>query len=146
ENISKTIDGVKVLDNISFRVNKGDKIAFIGKEIGITALFKILMGEMEADSGSYKWGLTTSKSYFPKDNSSFFDEVELNLIDWLRQFSEEQSEIYLRGFLGRMLFSGDEVLKEAKVLSGGEKVRCMLSKMMLSNSNVLILDQPTNHL
>lgn len=146
ENISKTIDGVKVLDNISFRVNKGDKIAFIGEEIGITTLFEILTGEIEADSGSYKWGITTSRSYFPKDNSKFFNEVELDLINWLRQFSVEQSEIYLRGFLGRMLFSGEEVKKQAKVLSGGEKVRCMLSKMMLSNSNVLILNQPTNHL
>ncbi len=147
ENLSKTIDGVKVLDNISFRVNKGDKIAFIGdNEIAITALFKILMGEMEADSGDFKWGVTISTSYFPKDNSEFFDDVDLSLVDWLRQFSEEQSEIYIRGFLGRMLFSGDEALKSAKVLSGGEKVRCMLSRMMLKNANVLILDQPTNHL
>ncbi|CAK7018842.1 ABC transporter ATP-binding protein [Tissierella sp. P1] len=146
EDISKTIDGVKVLDNISFRVNKGDKIAFIGDEIGITTLFRILMGEIEPDSGSYKWGITITKSYFPKDNSEFFNDVDLNLVDWLRQFSVEQSEIYLRGFLGRMLFSGEEALKQAKVLSGGEKVRCMLSKMMLNNANVLILDQPTNHL
>jgi ATPase subunit of ABC transporter with duplicated ATPase domains len=104
------------------------------------------MGNKEADSGSYKWGQTITKSYFPKDNSEFFDDVDLSLVDWLRQFSEDQSEIYLRGFLGRMLFSGEEALKEAKVLSGGEKVRCMLSKMMLTNANVLILDQPTNHL
>ncbi|WFA08248.1 ATP-binding cassette domain-containing protein [Tissierella sp. Yu-01] len=146
EEVSKTIDGVKVLDNISFRVNKEDKIAFIGNEIAITTFFKIITGEMEPDSGSYKWGQTITKSYFPKDNSEFFEDCDLNLVDWLRQFSEEQSEIYLRGFLGRMLFSGEEALKEAKVLSGGEKVRCMLSKMMLTNANVLILDQPTNHL
>ena len=147
ENLSKTIDGVKVLDNVSFRVNKDDKIAFIGEnENAITALFQILMGEIEPDSGSFKWGITITKSYFPKDNAEFFDGVDLNLVDWMRQFSEDQSEIYLRGFLGRMLFSGEEALKQSKVLSGGEKVRCMLSKMMLSNSNVLILDQPTNHL
>lgn len=146
EEISKTIDGVKVLDNITFRVNKGDKIAFIGQEIGVTTFFKIIMGEMEPDSGTFKWGQTITKSYFPKDNSEYFNDVDLSLVDWLRQYSIEQSEIYLRGFLGRMLFSGEEALKEAKVLSGGEKVRCMLSRMMLSNSNVLVLDQPTNHL
>lgn len=147
DGISKTIDGVKVLNNVSFIVTKGDKIAFVGEnEMSITALFKILMGEMEPDSGEFKWGVTITKSYFPKDNSEFFNDVDLNLVDWLRQFSEEKSESYLRGFLGRMLFSGEEALKEAKVLSGGEKVRCMLSKMMLNNANVLLLDQPTNHL
>ena len=146
KDLSKTIDGVKVLNNISFRVNKGDKIAFIGDEIGITTLFNILMGEIQADSGSYKWGQTITTSYFPKDNSKFFNDVDLSLVDWLRQFSEEKSEVYLRGFLGRMLFSGEEALKQARVLSGGEKVRCMLAKMMLNNANVLILDQPTNHL
>ncbi len=146
ENLSKKIDDNQTLKDISFRVNKGDKIAFIGDEIGITMLFKILMGEDEADSGNYKWGQTITTSYFPKDNSHFFNDCELNLVDWMRQFSVEQSEIYLRGFLGRMLFSGDEALKEAKVLSGGEKVRCMLSRMMLKEANVLILDQPTNHL
>ena len=146
ENLTKSIDGVKILDDISFRVNKNDKIAFIGNEIAITSLFKILTEEMEADSGQFKWGQTITKSFFPKDNSEFFENSKLNLVDWLRQYSEEQSEIYLRGFLGRMLFSGEEALKEAKVLSGGEKVRCMLSKMMLTNANVLILDQPTNHL
>ena len=146
ENLTKSIDGVKILDDISFRVNKNDKIAFIGNEIAITSLFKILTEEMEADSGQFKWGQTITKSFFPKDNSEFFKNSKLNLVDWLRQYSEEQSEIYLRGFLGRMLFSGEEALKEAKVLSGGEKVRCMLSKMMLTNANVLILDQPTNHL
>ncbi|WP_024614082.1 ATP-binding cassette domain-containing protein [Clostridium sp. Ade.TY] len=147
ENLSKTIDGVKVLDNVSFRVNKDDKIALVGNnEIAITTLFKIINGEMEPDSGSYKWGITISTAYFPKDNSEFFNDCHLSLVDWLRQFSEEKSESYIRGFLGRMLFSGEEALKEASVLSGGEKVRCMLSRMMLSNANVLMLDQPTNHL
>lgn len=146
ENLSKAVDGAKVLNDISFRVNKGDKIAFVGDEIGITTLFRILMEEIEPDEGSFKWGQTITKSYFPKDNSEFFNDVDLTLVDWLRQYSADQSEIYIRGFLGRMLFSGEEALKQAKVLSGGEKVRCMLSRMMLSNSNVLILDQPTNHL
>jgi ATPase components of ABC transporters with duplicated ATPase domains len=147
EGLSKTIDGVKVLDNISFTVSKDDKIAFIGdNEIAISTLFKILMGEMEPDSGEFKWGITITKAYFPKDNNEFFNDVELTLVDWMRQFSEEKSESYLRGFLGRMLFSGDEALKQAKVLSGGERVRCMLSRMMLSSANVLLLDQPTNHL
>ena len=147
EDISKTIDGVKVLDQVSFRINKEDKIVFVGEnEMAQTALFKILIGDMEPDSGTVKWGITTSQSYFPKDNSQYFNECELDLINWLRQFSEEQSESYLRGFLGRMLFSGEDALKPAKVLSGGEKVRCMLSRMMLSGANVIILDQPTNHL
>ena len=147
EGLSKTIDGVKVLNNVSFRVNKDDKIAFIGEnEIAQTTLFKILAGEMEPDEGSFKWGVTTSQSYFPKDNTEFFEGCELNLIDWLSQYSEDQTESYLRGFLGRMLFAGEDSLKPAKVLSGGEKVRCMLSRMMLSGSNVVMLDQPTNHL
>jgi len=151
EGLTKTIDGVKVLDNVSFRVNKDDKIAFVGdNEIAITTLFKIINGEMEADSGEFKWGITITKAYFPKDNNEFFDGSDLSLVDWLRQYSgttvEEQSESYLRGFLGRMLFSGEEALKKASVLSGGEKVRCMLSRMMLINANVLVLDQPTNHL
>ena len=146
EGISKTIDGVKVLDNVSFRLNKDDKIALIGNSLAITTLFKILAGEMEPDSGSYKWGITITKAYFPNDNSEYFDGVNMTLVDWLRQYSEEKSESYIRGFLGRMLFSGEEALKEASVLSGGEKVRCMLSKMMLSNANVLMLDQPTDHL
>lgn len=144
--ISKTIEGRLVLDKVSFMVNKNDKIGFIGDELAITTLFKILAGEMEVDSGSFKWGVTTSRSYFPKDNTEFFKDTPYNLIDWLRQYSTEQSEIYIRGFLGRMLFSGDEALKPAQKLSGGEKVRMMLSYMMLKNSNVLILDQPTNHL
>jgi ATPase subunit of ABC transporter with duplicated ATPase domains len=147
DRLSKTIDGVKVLNEVSFTVSKGDKIAFVGEnEIAQTTLFKILAGEMEPDSGEFKWGITITKAYFPNDNSAFFNDVDLNLVDWLRQFSVEKAESYLRGFLGRMLFSGDEALKEAKVLSGGEKVRCMLSRMMLSSANVLILDQPTNHL
>lgn len=147
DSLCKTIDGVNILNNVSFTLAKGDKIAFVGEnENAATTLFKILSGEMEPDSGSYKWGITITNAYFPKDNNEFFNDVNLNLVDWMRQFSEEKSESYLRGFLGRMLFSGDEALKEAKVLSGGERVRCMLSRMMLSSANVLILDQPTNHL
>ncbi|WP_257347020.1 ABC-F family ATP-binding cassette domain-containing protein [Pseudalkalibacillus decolorationis] len=148
EGLTKTINGEKVLDNVSFIMNKDDKIALVGRnEIAKTTLFKILMGEMEPDAGSYKWGITTSQAYFPKDNSKYFEGCDLNLVDWLRQFSpEDDSDTFLRGFLGRMLFSGEEVLKKASVLSGGEKVRCMLSKMMLSNANVLLMDEPTNHL
>lgn len=147
DGLTKTIDGVKVLNNVTFIVSKDDKIAFVGdNEIAKETFFKIISGEMEPDSGTYKWGVTITKSYFPKDNTEYFDEAEMNLVDWLRQFSEEKSESYMRGFLGRMLFSGEEALKQAKVLSGGEKVRCMLSRMMLSFANVLILDQPTNHL
>lgn len=148
ESLTKTIDGVKVLDNISFIMNKDDKIALVGSnEIAKTTLFKILAGEMEPDGGSYKWGITTTQSYFPKDNTKYFDGSDLSLVDWLRQYSpNDQSESFLRGFLGRMLFSGEEALKKASVLSGGEKVRCMLSKMMLSGANVLMLDEPTNHL
>ena len=145
--ITKTVDGVKVLDNVSFIANKGDKIALVGEnEAGQTALFKILTGEMEPDAGSFKWGVSTSQSYFPQDNSAFFEGFDEDLICWLRQYSEDTTETYLRGFLGRMLFSGDEVYKPAKVLSGGEKVRCMLSRMMMTHANVLLLDQPTNHL
>ncbi|MEQ6388473.1 ATP-binding cassette domain-containing protein [Bacillaceae bacterium S4-13-58] len=148
EGLTKMIDGVKVLDNVSFIMNKDDKIALVGdQEIAKTTLFKILMGEMEPDSGTYKWGVTTSQSYFPKDNAKFFEGSDLNLVDWLRQYSpEDQTETFLRGFLGRMLFSGEDVHKKASVLSGGEKVRCMLSKMMLSKANILLLDEPTNHL
>ncbi len=145
--LTKIIDGETVLNNIDFIVDKGDKIAFVGEnEIAKTTLFKILMGEMEPDGGEYKWGVTTSQEYFPKDNSEFFNNVDLNLVDWLRQFSEEKSESFIRGFLGRMLFGGEEALKKVNVLSGGERVRCMLSKMMLSGANVLIFDEPTNHL
>ena len=147
ENLSKTIDGEKVLDNISFTVNTGDKVVILSNnDIAKTTLFQILAGEMEPDSGTYEWGMTTSQSYFPKDNSAYFENVDLSLIDWMRQFSTDQHEEYVRGFLGRMLFSGEEARKMAKVLSGGEKVRCMLSKMMLSGANVLLLDNPTDHL
>ena len=147
ENLSKTIDGEKVLDNISFTINTGDKVVILSNnDIAKTTLFQILAGEMEPDSGSYEWGMTTSQSYFPKDNSEYFENVDLSLIDWMRQFSPDQHEEYVRGFLGRMLFSGEEARKMAKVLSGGEKVRCMLSKMMLSGANVLLLDNPTDHL
>ena len=145
--VSKTVDGVKLLDKVSFIVQHGDKIAFVGdNENAHTALFKILTGEWEPDEGSIKWGQTATFSYFPKDNTEFFQGCDLNLVEWLRQYSSDPMESYLRGFLGRMLFSGDEVYKPVKVLSGGEKVRCMLSRMMLSGANVLLLDQPTNHL
>ena len=151
EGLSKTVDGRKVLDNVSFRVNKGDKIAFVGEdEIAKTTLFKILMEELEPDEGIFKWGTTITTSYFPLDNSAFFNDCDLNLVDWLGQYTgdsaDENTESFKRSFLGRMLFSGDDVFKPVKVLSGGEKVRCMLSRMMLFGSNVLILDQPTNHL
>ena len=147
EGISKTLDGVKVLDNFSLRVDKGDKIALVGDDdLAKTTLFRILMGELEPDEGSYKWGVTITSAYFPKDNGPYFDGVDLNLVDWLRQYSKEQDETFLRGFLGRMLFAGEEAKKKACVLSGGERVRCMLSRMMLSGANFLILDEPTNHL
>ena len=145
--VSKTVNGVKLLDKVSFIVGHGDKIAFVGEnENAHTALFKILTGEWEPDEGSVKWGQTATFSYFPKDNSPYFNGCDLSILDWIRQFSEDQHESYLRGFLGRMLFSGDDIFKPVKVLSGGEKVRCMLSRMMLSGANVLLLDQPTNHL
>ncbi len=147
ERLSKSLNGEQLLKDVSFRVNKGDKIAIIGdNENAITALFKILMEELSPDEGSFKWGISTSRSYFPKDNSSFFDDCRLSILDWLKQFSKDDSETYLRGFLGRLLFSGDDVLKPVCVLSGGEKVRCMFSRMMLYGSNVLIVAQPTNHL
>ena len=151
EGLTKTVDGRKVLDNVSFRVNKGDKIAFVGEdEIATTTLFKILMEELEPDAGTFKWGTTITTSYFPLDNSAFFNDCDLNLVDWLGQYTadnaEEGTESFKRSFLGRMLFSGDDVYKPVKFLSGGEKVRCMLSRMMLFGSNALVLDQPTNHL
>ncbi len=147
EGLTKTVDGEKVLDNVSFTIHTGDKVVILSNnDIAKTTLFQILAGEIEPDSGTYEWGVTTSQSYFPKDNSEYFEEVDLSLIDWLRQFSKDQDEQYVRGFLGRMLFSGEEAKKMAKVLSGGEKVRCMLSKMMLSGANVLLLDNPTDHL
>ena len=147
EGISKSVDGVQVLNNVSFTLRRGDKVAFVGPNtLGKTMLFKILMGEEEADKGTFKWGVTTTQSYLPTDNSSYFDGVDLNLVDWLRQYSKDPDETFVRGFLGRMLFSGEESQKKAEVLSGGERVRCMLSRMMLSGANVLLLDEPTNHL
>ena len=146
ESLSKTIDGVKVLDNISFSLGHDDKVAFVGgNEFAKTTLFKILSGEMEPDEGTYKWGITTSQSYFPKDNSKEFDNDD-TIVDWLTQYSEIKDATYVRGFLGRMLFAGEDGVKKVKVLSGGEKVRCMLSKLMISGANVLILDEPTDHL
>ena len=146
ENLSKTIDGVKVLDNISFTLGHDDKVAFVGaNEQAITTLFKILVGEMEPNEGNYKWGVTTSQAYFPKDNTAEFDN-DLTITDWLTQYSEIKDATYVRGFLGRMLFPGEDGIKRVRVLSGGEKVRCLLSKMMISGANILILDEPTNHL
>jgi ATPase subunit of ABC transporter with duplicated ATPase domains len=147
DGISKTVDGEQVLKNVSFTLKRGDKVAFVGpNSIGKTMLFKILMGEEEADEGTFKWGVTTTQAYLPADNSAYFDGVSLSLVDWLRQYSKDPDETFVRGFLGRMLFSGEESLKKASVLSGGERVRCMLSKMMLSGANVLLMDEPTNHL
>jgi ATPase subunit of ABC transporter with duplicated ATPase domains len=147
EGLTKTIDGVKVLNNVSFTVSREDKIAFMANnDFAVTTLFQILMGELEPDAGTFKWGVTMTKAYFPRDNSSYFEGSNLNLIDWLRQYSVEKSEGYIRGFFGKMLFSGDEPLKNVSVLSGGEKVRCMLARMMQQNANILLLDQPTNHL
>lgn len=146
EGLSKTIDGEKVLDNISFTLNRDDKVAFVGgNELAKTTLFQILMGEMEPDEGTYKWGITTSQAYFPLDHGAEF-ENDYTIVEWLTQYSDEKDVTYVRGFLGRMLFSGDDGVKRVSVLSGGEKVRCMLSKMMISGANVLILDEPTNHL
>ena len=145
--VSKTVDGVKLLDKVTFNLKKGDKIAFVGEnELAQTVMFKILMGELEPDEGSVKWGQTTSQSYLPKDNTEYFEGHEESLVDWIREFSVKKDDVYLRGFLGRMLFSGEDVFKPVNVLSGGEKVRCMLSKMMLSGANVVLMDQPTNHL
>lgn len=149
ENLSKTIDGKKVLDKISFNLGRNDKVAFTSmNDVAITTLFKIIMGEMEPDTGSFQWGVTTSQSYLPKDTSNEFENNDSTIVDWLRQYAskEENDNTFLRSFLGRMLFSGEEVLKKVSVLSGGEKVRCMLSKMMLSKANVLVMDDPTNHL
>ena len=147
KDVSVTVDGVKLLDKVYFSVGKNDKIAFVGEnELAQTALFQILMGELEPDEGSIKWGVSTSRSYLPKDNSLYFEGNEMELVDWLRQYSAKKDDVYLRGFLGRMLFGGEDVFKKVNVLSGGEKVRCMLSKMMLSGANVVLLDQPTNHL
>jgi ATPase subunit of ABC transporter with duplicated ATPase domains len=147
KNLSCRIGETSVLDKIGFTVTKGDKIAFVGSDgLAKTTLFQILAGELTAAGGTYSWGKTTTQSYFPKDNSRYFEDVDLTLVDWLRQFSNDQTETFLRGWLGRMLFSGEEALKKANVLSGGERVRCMLARMMLSGANVLIMDEPTNHL
>lgn len=146
--ISKTVDGVKLLNNVRFTLSRTDKVAFIGEsEQAITMLFKILMEEEQPDEGTFKWGVSTSTSYFPVDNSVYFNDCDLSILNWIRQYSKtDETETYLRGFLGRMLFSGDDIYKPVKVLSGGEKVRCMFSRMMLYHSNVLLLDRPTNHL
>ena len=147
EGISKTVDGVKLLNNVSFRVNRDDKIAFIGdNDLAPTILFRIIMGELEPDEGTFKWGSTVSTSYFPIDNSAYFSDGDLTILKWLEQYARDTTETYLRSFLGRMLFSQEEVFKPVRVLSGGEKVRCMLSRMMMFGSNVLVMDQPTNHL
>ena len=147
ENLSKTApDGTVLFKDITFTVNKSEKIAFVGNEMSITALFEILVGNSDPDSGSYKWGQSITYSYFPHDNSAFFNGCTLSILDWMRQYSKDQTETYLRGFLGRMLFSNDSVYKEVRVLSGGEKARCMFSRMMLFGSNMLILDRPTDHL
>lgn len=147
DGLTKSIEGEKVIDNLTIAINKGDKVAFVGPNgLPKTTFFQLIAGELEPDAGSYSWGVTTTRAYFPKDNSKYFDGVDLNLVEWLRQYSKDPDETFLRGFLGRMLFSGDDAMKKASVLSGGEKVRCMLSKMMLEGANVFILDEPTNHL
>ena len=147
QNLSKTINGEKVLDQVTFTVNKNDKIAILSRnDLARTTLFQILAGEIEPDSGSFRWGTTTTQAYLPKDNTAYFENCDLSLVDWIRQYSSDQNESYCRGFLGKMLFSGDEALKSARVLSGGEKMRCMFSRLMLSTANVLLLDEPTNHL
>ena len=145
-NLSKKLDGETLFKNVDINVRKGDKIAVISKNaMAITALFEVIMGNAKADKGEFHYGQTISTAYLPNDNSSYFDGND-NLVDWLRQFSKEKDEVYIRGFLGKMLFSGEEVFKKSDVLSGGEKVRCMLSKMMLAEANFLVLDEPTNHL
>ena len=147
EDLSKTIDGVTILDKLSFTINKGDKVIFLSEnDIATTTLFQLLMGELQPDSGKIFWGVTTSQAYLPRDNSKYFDGQDVTLLDWVRPHSPDQYETFLRGYLGKMLFSGDDALKKAHVLSGGERVRCMLIKMMLSGANVLLLDNPTSHL
>ncbi|MCM3635180.1 MULTISPECIES: ABC-F family ATP-binding cassette domain-containing protein [Paenibacillus] len=147
EGLTISVEGEVLINNLTLTINKGDKIAFVGPNgLPKTAFFETIAGEREPDAGTYSWGVTTTRSYFPKDNSKYFDGVDMNLVEWLRQYSKDPDETFLRGFLGRMLFSGDEALKKANVLSGGEKVRCMLSKMMLEGANVFIMDEPTNHL
>ena len=147
ENLTKSINGVKVIDNLSFTINTKDKVVFLSEsDIVKTTLLSLLAGDLEPDSGTITWGVTVTHAYMPKDNSAFFDGVDLDLVDWLRPYSPDQHDSYVRGFLGRMLFSGEESLKKAKVLSGGEKVRCMLSRMMMSGANALLFDNPTDHL
>jgi ATPase subunit of ABC transporter with duplicated ATPase domains len=146
QNMTKSVNGQLMFKDLTMHVNKGDKIAFVGpNDLAKTTLFQILMGELQPDSGMFKWGVSTTQAYFPKDNSKYFDS-DLSIVDWLRQYTENTDENFVRGFLGRMLFTGEESLKPVRVLSGGEKVRCMLSKMMLTGSNVLVFDEPTNHL
>lgn len=147
DNLTVSLEGEKIINNVSFTIKKGQKVVFLAKsEVVTSALFKVLMGEQTPDSGKVEWGITTTRAYLPNDNSDYFKDASLDLINWLRQYSKDQTETFLRGFLGRMLFTGEEALKKSNVLSGGEKVRCMLSKMMLSGSNVLVMDNPTNHL
>jgi ATPase subunit of ABC transporter with duplicated ATPase domains len=146
EGLNKTVNGNKLINNLSFRVYKDDKIAFLGNEMAVTNLFKILMGEEEADSGEFKIGVSVTTSYFPHDNSAYFDGHTESILDWMRAYSKDQTESYLRGFLGKMLFSNESVFKSVNVLSGGEKVRCMFSRMMMFGSNLLMIDQPTDHL
>ncbi|MFM6936311.1 MAG: ATP-binding cassette domain-containing protein, partial [Aquirufa sp.] len=148
ENLSAcTEEGIPLFSNVSFTINKGDKVAFLAKDsLAITALFDILMGEAKPTSGEFKWGVTTTQTYLPNDNAAYFKDDSMNLVDWLRQYSVEKDESFIRGFLGRMLFSGEEALKKCTVISGGEKQRCMFSRMMLSGANVCIFDEPTNHL
>jgi ATPase subunit of ABC transporter with duplicated ATPase domains len=147
EGLGKTLNGEKILHNVSFTVNRGDRIVFLSRsDAARTALFRILSGEIEPDEGSFRWGQTTTQAYLPRENNAFFDGIDITLVDWLRQYSTDQTETFVRGFLGRMLFSGDEAMKRASVLSGGEKMRCMFSRLMLSTANVLMLDEPTNHL
>ncbi len=147
EGLTYSLEGERIINNVTFTIRKGQKVVFLAKsEVVTSALFKIIMGELKPDAGKFDWGITTTRAYLPNDNSSYFQSATLDLINWLRQYSKDQTETFLRGFLGRMLFSGEEALKKCNVLSGGEKVRCMLSKMMLSGSNVLIMDNPTNHL
>ncbi len=147
EGLSKKIGGKQILNNVSFNISKEEKVIFLAEnELVTTTLFNILAGEMKPDSGTFRWGITTTQSYFPKDNSKYFDAGKYNLIDWLRMYSRDQHEPYIRGLLGQLLFSGDDAFKMSNVLSGGERVRCMFAKMMVSGANVLILDGPTNHL
>ena len=147
ENLTKSLDGKVMFKNFNLKVQRGDKIAFVGtNDLGITTLFQVLLGEINADKGHFNWGSSTKPAYYPKDRTKYFDGVDLNIVDWLRQYGPSADESFIRGFLGRMLFSGEEALKKVKVLSGGERVRCMFSRMMISQPNVLVMDEPNNHL